>query len=94
MKKDKVGSVVNSSIEELNGQLGAQDRLKTDPGTLLYGEGGPLDSLTLLNLLVIVEGRLEEEGFTVSLIDEEALARADGPFRTLQTFTDYVLGRL
>ena len=94
MKEDQVGSVVDSSVEELNGQLGVKDQLKMDPDTLLYGEGGPLDSLTLLNLLVIVEGRLEEEGFTVSLIDEEALARADGPFRTLQTFTDYVLGRL
>jgi acyl carrier protein len=94
MDKTEVLDIVYAEVDELNAQLSNGQKLEKTPETALYGDDGPLDSLTLLNLLVGVEGRLEERGITLSLVDEDALSQADGPFLTIRSFSEYVQGLL
>jgi len=65
------------------------------PAVVGQGEHGPLDSLKLVELLVVAEQRIEDE-FAVSLVlaDEHALARSTSPFRSVATLAEYVEERL
>lgn len=65
------------------------------PDTPLFGKGGKLDSLGLVNLIVLTEQKLEEEfDVSISLADERAMSMESSPFATVQTFSDYVEQRL
>ena len=75
--------------------LDPASRIPHDPEALLVGEGGRLDSLGLINLMVAVEERLEREhGVVVTLADEEAFSATESPFRTVATLRAHVARRL
>lgn len=58
---------------------------------LLESDGGPLDSLGVVNLMVAVEGRLAAAfGRSVSLAEALACPPEDSPFRTVADLTAYV----
>ena len=57
----------------------------------LYGSKGFLDSLGLVNLVVELEERIEEEyGVLLAIADERAMSRRRSPFLTVNTLTDYL----
>jgi acyl carrier protein len=59
--------------------------------TVLFGEDGALDSLGIVNVVVLTERRIEDAyGVTVSLADEDALAGEENPFHTIGTYTTFV----
>lgn len=52
--------------------------------SLLYGEGGPLDSMSLVNLVADLEDALSEKyGANISLADERAMSAKRSPFRSI-----------
>ena len=93
--RDRILDVIYSAIAEINSHLEPATKLALLPETPLYGEHGPLDSLKLVELLVVAEQRIEDE-FAVSLVlaDEHALARSTSPFRSVATLAEYVEERL
>lgn len=69
--------LVLEAIAELNRQLPKKQRLATDDGAALFGPGSALDSLGLVNLVVLVEQRVEDR-FAVELgLTADALAGGD-----------------
>jgi acyl carrier protein len=87
---ESIGAQIRSAIAELNLQLSPEQQLGISSDSRLFGDGGPLDSLGLVNLLVLTEERISNEfGLDVTLLDEQVEAD-QSPFRTVQTFTDYV----
>ncbi len=61
------------------------------PDTVLFGEGGVLDSLALVSLIADLEVAVEERlGVPVTLADERAMSRRRSPFRTAGTLTEFV----
>lgn len=59
--------------------------------TYLIGQGAVLDSLGLVNLILEIEQRLEEEhGLTMILADEKAMSQKNSPFRSVGSLTEYV----
>jgi acyl carrier protein len=61
------------------------------PETRLIGREAVLDSMGLVNLIVEVEQRLEEEyDLAVVLADERAMSQKNSPFRTVQSLADYI----
>ncbi|MBI3894326.1 MAG: hypothetical protein HY313_00195 [Acidobacteria bacterium] len=59
--------------------------------TPLIGEHSVCDSLGLVNLIVDVEQRLQEEhGILLTLADERALSQKISPFRTVSSLVDYI----
>ncbi|NJN98474.1 MAG: hypothetical protein HC875_32500 [Anaerolineales bacterium] len=59
--------------------------------TRLIGREAVLDSMGLVNLIIEVEQRLEDEhDVTVVLADERAMSQKNSPFRSVQTLADYI----
>lgn len=59
--------------------------------TRLIGRDSVLDSMGLVNLIVEIEQRLEDE-FDISLVlaDDRAMSQKNSPFRSVQSLSDYI----
>jgi acyl carrier protein len=89
--RERVLQAIARAIGQLNRTRPAGRRLGTAPETELLGEGGSVDSLGFVNLVVAIEEEIEEEfGVAVSIADAQARARTGHPFRTVGTLADYV----
>lgn len=63
--------------------------------TPLYGEGGALDSMALVNLIADVEDALSEKfDLSIALADEKAMSARHSPYRSVASLTDAVLERI
>ena len=72
---------------ELSGEL--------QPDTPLFGEGGLLDSMGLVSLVIAVEQAIEERfEQRVSLADEKALSQRSSPYRSVATLAAYAAGEM
>jgi hypothetical protein len=81
------------SLEKIN-QLIADTlpRPAAEPGKLIFGSGGVLDSLDLVNFLADLEYRLAEEfGREVVLASDRAMSRTRSPFRDVDVLAAYIL---
>ena len=88
-RNNKILQIIYSAIDELNQQL--PERLEKSADTVLFGEGAKLDSLGLVNLIVITEQKAEEAlGATITLADEKAMSRENSPFKSIGTLADYI----
>jgi acyl carrier protein len=88
---DRTYKVLFSAIEQLNDELPPKQKLSKTPETVVFGHGGKLDSLALVNFLMLTEQKLEDEfNFPISLADERAMSQEHSPFRTLATMAAYI----
>ncbi len=88
---DRVVSVLLESIAELNKQLPPVARLDASPDASLTGSGARLDSLGLINFIVIAEEKLEEEfGSRIGLVDSDGVGERVETFSTLRSLANYV----
>lgn len=93
--RKRILAIIYSSIDEINRQREMEERLELSPDTVLYGADGQLDSLTLVELIVTTEQRIEDEfSVLLTLANERALARKGNPFRSVATLAEYVMERL
>ena len=61
-------------------------------GEAIFGAGGVLDSLDLVNYLADLEYRLDQEyGREVVLASERAMSRSRSPFRDVDSLTVYIM---
>ena len=87
----KILETIYDSIDELNEQLSNEQQLTKSTKTVLFGNNGQLDSLGLVNLLVIIEQNIEEEfDVSMTIADERAMSQKHSPFRTIGTLADYI----
>ena len=78
-------------IDEFNTQSDKDRQLKKKPGETVFGHGGVLDSLGLVNLITLIEERIEDEyDLTLTIADEKAMSRKTSPFRTVGSLMAYV----
>jgi len=91
MSKERFLKIIYNAIESTNNQREKNLKLDKDPDTVLFGNKGVLDSLGLVNLLVIIEQNIED-GFDVNITiaDERAMSQKRSPFRTIGTLADYI----
>lgn len=91
MEQTDILSKVMEAVEELNLQLEEHQQIPAAPDTVLFGKGGKIDSLGLVNLIVILEGVLQDSyDLEISLADERAISQKNSPFRTVQSLADYI----
>jgi D-alanine--poly(phosphoribitol) ligase subunit 2 len=92
---NQIITIINTSLADLQGQLGYEVPPGQGPETRLYGRQGALDSLGLVSLIVALEQALEDEfQVTVALADERALSQTQSPFRTIRSLAEYAQGRV
>jgi acyl carrier protein len=87
---DQVRATVFRVLDELNEQLPSDQRLNKDDVTPLAGPDGRLDSLGLVNLIALLEEKIEQDFRTpINLIDDGALG--DGAvFETVGALVTFV----
>ncbi len=91
VQKSDIERIIYLVIDEMNEDLEVDKRLDKSLDTTLFGESGKLDSLGLVNLVVAVEERVEEDtDHAISLTDERAMSQTNSPFRTTGTLIDYI----
>ena len=87
--------IIQQSIDELNAIREGQSPIIFASATPLYGQDSALDSVDLVNLLVTIEEKLQDELEIDFLIaNEKALSMQNSPFKTVQTLHDYLLSEL
>ncbi|MFC1484354.1 hypothetical protein ACFL5M_00860 [Candidatus Neomarinimicrobiota bacterium] len=95
MTKDRVLQTLFDIIDHFNQQRDANDQLEKSVETILSGEGGQLDSLGLINLIVAVEQKMEDEFHsTVILTDIDVLSSTNGPLHTIGSLASYLLEKI
>ena len=78
-------------VDEVNQQLPEGQQLEKSADTILFGQSGKLDSLGLVNLIVAVEQKIEEDfGVTITLADERAMSQRKSPFKSIGTLVNYI----
>jgi acyl carrier protein len=83
---------IEKSLQELNQQLPPEAQIEVSPDAILLGSDGRLDSLGLVNLILLIEERMADElGAVISLTDENTLSQPEAVFRDVQTLARHIL---
>ncbi len=94
-KIDRVRAIIFCAIDSVNEQVPEDKRIGKGSDVVLFGRGGRLDSLGIINLIIATEQKIEEEfGLTLTLANEEAMSLDRSPFKTIESLTHYILQRL
>lgn len=92
---DEVTQLIVNATRELGAEQGIEIAQTLTADTRLFGEGGLLDSMALVSLVIAVEQALEEKyQTTVGLADEKALSQRSSPYRTIGTLAAYAAQEL
>ena len=93
MDRDKIKSMVLECLREAALEMDDARDLEIDGQLKLFGRDGLFDSLGLVSFLVDMEDKLADElDLDLSLSDEKALSAHSGPFRSADSFVDYIMG--
>jgi hypothetical protein len=86
---------IYDAIDEINEDLEQSEKiLKTDVAQI-FGTGSSLDSMGLVNLITLIEQRIEDEtGKFISIADEKAMSMQSSPFKTVATLKEYIANLL
>jgi len=86
-----ITKLVYSVIDEINLELPKTKKLKKKLETQLYGDKSEIDSLSLVNIVVLTEQKIEDKfNISVNLADEKAMSQKNSPYKTIKTFVDYI----
>ncbi len=92
---DELTSLILRAAKEMAQEQGIALEHELGPDTRLFGEGGMLDSMALVSLVIAVEQAIEEKyGVGVALADEKALSQRSSPYRTISSLVAYAAGEL
>lgn len=89
--KDRIYSLIYRALENQSALMPAPLDASRGIETHLFGEGGQLDSMGLVSLIVSVEEELESEfGVSLILASDRAMSVRRSPFATVGSLADYV----
>ncbi len=92
LDKNTAIQAIYNAIDELNDQLPADRKLAKSEDALLFGEGAPLDSLELVNLIMSAEQHIMDASETeLILASEAAMSRKRSPYRSVGALAEYAL---
>ncbi|MEM6898691.1 MAG: hypothetical protein AAF583_02810 [Pseudomonadota bacterium] len=92
LKREHALQAIYNAIDELNPQLQDGKRLDAEEDALIFGEGAPLDSLDLVNLIMAVEEHIMDlAGEELVLASESAMSRKRSPYRSVRALADYAV---
>lgn len=87
--------LVYESLDTINDLLPESEHVPKAPDSVLFGQGGRLDSLNLVLLVVDIEQRIAEmSGQALSLTSDKAMSEMNSPFRTVSSLVNYIASNL
>lgn len=91
IEKSRVIDVLLMVADDINRQVSKEKRIERSPNTVLLGKESVLDSLGLINFILMVEQRIEETFHcSIVLTEDDLLTFPDGPFRTIGSLSEYI----
>ena len=90
---EKAKQIISEAVDSINARLqlrGAEKILKTE-NEILLGEGGRLNSLSLVHFTVAVEEKTEAlTGRAIILVDDRAMSQKEQPLETIGSLIRYI----
>ena len=88
----QITGAIYAAIDEINLQLPGDKKLEKSPDTILQGRASELDSLGLVNLVLITEENIEDLlGVTVNIADQRAVSQKNNPYQTVASLSQYII---
>ena len=88
---ENIVAAIYRAVDWINGELPPDRQLNKAPETRLLGSQSVLDSMHLVSLIITIEREVEDAfGIVLTLADERALSMKASPFRSIQSFADYI----
>ncbi len=86
---ERVLQAMFKAMDEVNQVLPKEQRLEKSVDTVVLGNQGTLDSLGLVNLIVAIEQKIEEDfGVTIIMTEEKIILEDDRPVKTIGTLAE------
>ena len=93
--KKRIIECIHAAIDDANQNRDGKEPLEKAPETPIHGPSSGLDSLGLVNFIVVLEENLEHAFDTVLVLsDDRAISATPSPFLTVGTLADYIEARL
>jgi acyl carrier protein len=90
--RNQAYEIVIASLKEVFEQSGTAPPESITEETVLVGADPVLDSLGVVQLIVEVEQRVEQNhGISVTLANDKAMSQKNSPFRTVGVLADHVV---
>lgn len=88
ISKERIINIIFDTIDEINLQLPREQHLKKNISTDLLKK---LDSMGVVNLIVLIEQKVEDEfDVTLSISDNDIIFQKDSPLKSVETLIDFV----
>lgn len=88
---ERILNCIYAAVDEVNLERENEPPLPKTPTTPIHGDESGLDSLSLVNLVVIVEENLEREFNTPFILsDDRALSAEPSPFESIGSLAGYL----
>jgi acyl carrier protein len=92
LQKDEVVNIIFHALNNINEERGVDEQLDVGMNTKLFGSDAALDSLSLVSMIIDVEGDVSDAlGRSISLTDDRAMSQQVSPFDDVRTLTDYIM---
>lgn len=92
LTKENVLEIILRALQNLNDELGDDEKFEAGSNTPLFGPSATLDSLALVSVIVDVEGDVSTAlGRSISLTDDRAMSQEISPFDDVQTLLNYIM---
>jgi acyl carrier protein len=90
-KLSEITTIVFDCIDQLNRQLPVAGKLGKSPDSVLVGDTGVLDSLSIITLCTNIEQELQERlNIHVPLLDELMTEKVEHPIRVVGTMLAWI----
>ena len=91
MTREQILKLVVENVAALVDTFPENNRFEVNEDTVLFGSNSSIDSLSLVSIIVDLEGMFSDEyGFDISLTDDQAMTRSKSPFTNVQSLADYI----
>jgi acyl carrier protein len=90
MNCSQIQTIILDALHTANLAREDDNQLTVSPEAPLFGDGGQLDSMDLVALMIDIEEALGEAGYNVILTAERAMSRARSPFKDVPSLVAYI----
>jgi hypothetical protein len=92
IQKEEILKVIFKALNNLNDELADGNKFEVNENTYLFGANAELDSLSLVSVIVDVEGDVSDLlGHSISLTDDRAMSQEISPFSNVQSLLAYIM---
>ena len=92
IQETAVLEVIFKALNNLNDELDDSDKFEVNENTCLFGADAELDSLSLVSVIVDVEGDISDLlGHSISLTDDRAMSQEISPFFNVKSLLAYIM---